>query len=366
MSVAASIAAGAGGISHERTSSSAVPAPHLQEAKMSKSTIRPVSRQRTTQPHKPTARTRLSLTATTAVLLTAGIFALSACSTVSGSSTGAGSTPESATSFDPATVKADGTLAAEVPATIKSRGTLIIGSDTTYAPAEFLGGADNRTPMGYGIDLAKAIGATLDLKVDVQTAEFTGILPALGPKYDLGISSFSITNERLKAVNFVSYLSAGTAWAVRKGNPKNFSPDDVCGKSVGVQTGTTQEDPDLKTRNEECLKAGKAPIDIVTLKNQTDVTTRLVNGSIDAMIAESTLIGYAVQQTNGAVEKIGGIYNTTSVGIAVPKNDPAFAELIQKTVAKLIADGTYKKILDAWNNSDGAITTPEVNPTVKS
>lgn len=333
---------------------------------MSKSTTKPISRQRTSQPHRPNPYTRLGLAAKGVAILAAGVLALSACSTASGTTSAGGHAPSSASSFDPATIKPDGTLAAEVPAAIKSRGTLIIGSDTTYAPAEFLGGADNRTPMGYGVDLAKAIGSALDLKVDVQTAEFTGILPALGPKYDLGISSFSITNERLKAANFVSYLRAGTTWAVRKGNPKNFSPDDVCGKSVGVQTGTTQEDPDLKNRNEECLKAGKAPIDIVTLKNQTDVTTRLVNGGIDAMIAESTLIGHAVQQTNGAVEKIGGIYNTTTVGIAVPKSDPAFAELIRKTVASLIADGTYKKILDAWNNADGAITTPEVNPAVKS
>lgn len=314
-----------------------------------------------------TARRRKRALVKGATLLTTCVLALSACTNASGSA-GNGSIQggSPATSFDPASVKADETLASQVPAAIKSRGTLVIGSDTTYAPAEFLGGADNRTPMGYGVDLAKAIGATLDLKVDIQTAEFTGILPALGPKYDLGISSFSITNERLKAVNFVSYLSAGTTWAVQKGNPKKFSPDDVCGKSVGVQTGTTQEDPDLKTRNDECIEAGKQPINVVTLKNQTDVTTRLVNGSIDAMIAESTLIGYAIQQTNGAVEKAGEVYNTSPVGIAVPKNDPALAELIQKTVAKLISDGTYKTILDSWNNADGAITNPEVNPTITS
>ena len=72
-----------------------------------------------------------------------------------------------------------------VPEAIKSKGTLTVGSDTTYAPAEFLG-TDGQTPVGYDVDIAKAIGATLGLKVQVQTAEFTGILPALGPKYDLG------------------------------------------------------------------------------------------------------------------------------------------------------------------------------------
>lgn len=308
------------------------------------------------------------LAAKGAAVLAVGALALTACTNAS--ETGGGTKPSgsssAAASFDPSTVAKDDSLASQVPAAIKSKGTLTVGSDTTYAPAEFLGGADNHTPMGYDVDLAKAIGATLGLKVDVQTADFTGILPALGPKYDLGISSFTINKERLQAVNFVSYFNAGTAWAVQKGNPKKFSLDDVCGKSIGVQTGTVQEDPDLKDRNDKCVKDGKKPIDIVSLKAQTDLNTRLVNGSLDAMAADSPIIGYAIQQTNGAVEKLGDTYDAAPQGIAVAKSDTALADLVQKVMTKLIADGSYKKILDTWNNSEGAITKSEVNPSVSS
>ncbi|MGO4586794.1 ABC transporter substrate-binding protein [Arthrobacter sp. 2RAF6] len=301
-----------------------------------------------------------------ATILTTCVLALAACTNASGSA-GDGSTQTGSptASFDPASVKADEALASQVPAAIKSKGTLVIGSDTTYAPAEFLG-PDNHTPVGYGVDIAKAIGATLGLKVDVETAEFTGILPALGPKYDLGISSFTITKERLGAVNFVSYLNVGTAWAVQKGNPKKFSLDDVCGKSIGVQTGTTQEDPDLKDRSEKCTAAGKKPIDIVSPKSQTDINTRLVSGGLDAMAADSPLIGYAIQQTNGSIEKLGATYDAAPEGIAVAKSDTALAGLIQKVLTKLMADGSYKKILDTWNNGDAAVTNAEVNPSVSS
>ncbi|GAP56423.1 glutamine-binding periplasmic protein [Arthrobacter sp. Hiyo6] len=246
-----------------------------------------------------------------ATVLAIGALALSACTNASQSGTSGGTASPSGSakaSFDPATVQKDDALAAMVPSAIKSKGTLTVGSDTTYAPAEFLG-PDGQTPVGYDVDIAKAIGATLGLKVQVQTAEFTGILPALGPKYDLGISSFTINKERLSAVNMVSYFNAGTAWAVQKGNPKKFSLDDVCGKSIGVQTGTVQEDPDLSGRNKKCTADGKQPINIVTLKNQTDVTTRLVNGSIDAMAADSPIIGYALTQTNGQLEKLGDVYD---------------------------------------------------------
>ena len=306
------------------------------------------------------------LAATGVAVLAVGALTLTACTNASetGGSAQTGGTASAAPAFDPASVKKDDSLAAQVPASIKSRGKLIVGSDTSYAPAEFLGGSNNQTPMGYDVDLAKAIAAKLGLTADVQTAEFTGILPALGPKYDLGISSFTINSERLAAVNFVSYFKAGTSWAVQRGNPKNFSLNDVCGKKIGVQTGTVQEDPDLADRNKKCKDEGKPAIDVVTLKTQTDINTRLVNGSIDAMAADSPIIGYAITQTNGAVEKIGDTYDSAPQGIAVAKSDMALTQLIQKTVTSLMEDGTYKEILAAWNNEDGAIPAAEVNPAV--
>ena len=304
---------------------------------------------------------------TAATVLAIGALALSGCTNASETGTGGAPAPSGAASasFDPSTVQKVDSLAAMVPAAIKSKGTLTVGADTSYAPAEFLG-TDGQTPVGYDVDIAKAIGATLGLKVQVQTAEFTGILPALGPKYDLGISSFTINKDRLKAVNMVSYFNAGTAWAVKKGNPKQFSLDDVCGKAIGVQTGTVQEDPDLSGRNKKCIAAGKKPIDIITLKNQTDITTRLVNGSIDAMAADSPITGYAITQTNGQLEKLGDVYDAAPQGIAVAKSDTALAELIQKTMTKLMADGSYKKILEGWGNAEGAITKSEVNPAAAS
>jgi polar amino acid transport system substrate-binding protein len=304
----------------------------------------------------------------TATVLAIGALALSACTNASetGPSGAAPSASGSAAaSFDPSTVQKDDALAAMVPEAIRSKGTLTVGSDTSYAPAEFLG-TDGQTPVGYDVDIAKAIGATLGLKVQVQTSEFTGILPALGPKYDLGISSFTINPERLGAVNMVSYFNAGTAWAVQKGNPKKISLDDLCGKSVGVQTGTVQEDPDLSDRSKKCVADGKPAINVVTLKNQTDITTRLVNGSVDAMAADSPIIGYAITQTNGQIEKIGEVYDSAPQGIAVAKSDTALAEVVQKTVNKLIENGSYKKILEGWGNADGAITKSEVNPAVGS
>ncbi|MET3923298.1 ABC transporter substrate-binding protein [Arthrobacter sp. UYEF20] len=297
-----------------------------------------------------------------AAVVAAAALALTACTNAS--QTAAGS-PSGPAGFDPSAIQKDEALAALVSPALKAKGVLTVGSDTSYAPAEFLG-ADGQTPQGYDVDIAKAVGATLGLSTKVETAEFTGILPALGPKYDLGISSFTINPERAQTVNFVSYFNAGVLWAVAKGNPKNFAVEDICGKKVGVQTGTVEEDPDVSGRSRKCVAEGKPAIDIVTLKNQTDVTTRLVNGSIDAMAADSPVIGYALSQTGDKLQTLGEVYDAALQGIAIAKSDTALSELVGKVMNKLISDGTYGKILDKWNNSKGAVTTSEVNPAVGS
>lgn len=288
------------------------------------------------------------------------VLTLTGCTTAS-QSVGA---PDTATaSFDPSSVAKDEALAALLPAQMKAKGTLNVGSDTSYAPAEFLGGSDGQTPLGYDVDIAKAIGATLGLETTVETSEFTGILPALGPKYDLGISSFTINPERSKTVNFVSYFNAGTQWAVQKGNPGDLSLEDICGKKIGVQTGTVQ-DPDVAAKSKKCTADGKKAIEIISLKSQTDITTRLVSGGIDAMAADSPVTGYAISQTGDSLETLGEVYDGAPQGIAIAKKDKELAEVIGKVMNKLMEDGTYSQILESWNNSAGALSKAEVNPVM--
>ncbi len=296
-----------------------------------------------------------------AAVLAVSALALTGCNNADEAAPGgnAGST------FDPSTIKADDALIAMLPAALKDKATLNVGADTSYEPAEFLA-ADGQTPVGYDVDIAKAIGAVLGKKVDVHTSEFSTILPSLGSKYDLGISSFTITPERSEAVNFVSYFNAGVLWAVQKGNPNNINLDDICGKKIGVQTGTVEEDPDVKDRSAKCVADGKPAIDVISLKNQTDVTTRLVNGSIDAMSADSPIIKNALQKTGDSLETLGEVYDAAEQGIAIAKDDTAFAGVVEKVMNKLIEDGTYKKILTDWNNDEGAISKAVLNPATSS
>lgn len=116
----------------------------------------------------------------------------------------------------------------------------------------------------------------------------------------MGISSFSVTAERKKVVNMVSYFTAGTQWVTAAGNAKGVNPDDACGKSVGVQKGATQVD-DLTARSKKCTDAGKPAINLVIQEGQDQVTADVASGKTDAMAADSPVGLYAAKQSNGAL-----------------------------------------------------------------
>ena len=256
----------------------------------------------------------------------------------------------------------DEALAAKVPAAIKSDGKLLIGTDATYAPNEFLD-TDGKTVVGWDVDLFNAVAAKLGLTTEWESAAFDAIIPGiLSGKYEAGVSSFTINDERKQQVNMISYFSAGTQWGTKTGNPAGVQPDDACGKKVAVQTGTVQEMDDLPKRDQACKSAGKSAITIDSYQDQGQATAAVVSGKDDAMLADSPVLAYAVKQTNGQLELLGDIYDAAPYGYVVQKDQTEFAQAVADAVQALITDGTYKTILDKWGVQGGAIDNPAANP----
>jgi polar amino acid transport system substrate-binding protein len=256
----------------------------------------------------------------------------------------------------------DEALAAKVPEEIKSDGKILIGTDASYAPNEFLD-ADGKTVVGWDVDLFNAVAAKLGLKTEWQSATFDAIIPGVqSGKYEMGISSFTINDERKQQVNMVSYFSAGTQWGTKKGNPTGIQPDNACGKKVAVQTNTVQDTEDLPKRDEACTGAGNPAITIDRYQRQDQATASVVSGKDDAMLADSPVLAYAVKQTNGQLELLGDIYDAAPYGYVIEKEQTEFAQAVADAVAALISDGTYKTVLEKWGVEAGAITDPAVNP----
>ena len=292
----------------------------------------------------------ITLTASAAIV---GL-ALSACGSSSLSTPGASAKPTVAQTTD-------AKLVAALPAKIKAAGKIVVGTDATYAPNEFLA-ADGKTVQGMDVDLFNAVAQKFGVTVDWVPANFDSIILGVDSgKYDIGVSSFTINPDRKKQVNMVSYFTAGTAWAVPKGNPKKVDPDNACGLSIGVQKGTVQID-DLTARSKKCTAAGKKAITQIVEQAQSKVTADVVSGKADAMLADSPVGLYAIKQTNGQLEAVGKTYDAAPYGYVLPKSETTFAQAIADALTALNASGDYKKALSTWGNDSGAISTFAVNP----
>jgi polar amino acid transport system substrate-binding protein len=271
----------------------------------------------------------------------------------------------SAQGYDTSGVKVSEELAARVPADIREAGVLVGGSDNDYAPWEYLAGADGQTPEGIDIDIGDAIAAKLGLKYESRTAQFTTIIPALGTNYDIGLSAFSITAERKKVVNFVSYAETGNEWVIKAGNPNDFDPNDICGRQIAVQSGSRHEER-LHVVNKECVDASKAEIAFLPFKTQTEAVTRVAAGGADATITGSATALYAAFVSKGTLETVRPVGKALDVrglnGIAITKADMELTQLIADTLNALIKDGTYNAILDAWGMTAVAVGEAHINP----
>jgi len=266
-------------------------------------------------------------------------------------------------------VPVDKKVAAQVPADIKSNGTLTVAADASYAPNEFIA-EDGKTVIGMDADLAKAIAQAMGLQTEVKNATFDSIIPGLAAnKYDLGMSSFTITKEREQTVDFVSYAIAGTSFYVNTdGGPDIQSLADLCGESVAAERGTTQAH-DATAQDKKCKSAGDPGVDVQVFPDQNAANLALSSGRADVVMADSPPAAYAVEQSDGKFKLTGKQYGTALYGIAMPK-DSGLAKPVQGALKAVMADGTYDRIFSYWGlvkKGDAGcpctITNPEINPT---
>jgi polar amino acid transport system substrate-binding protein len=296
----------------------------------------------------------------TAVVLALMLFA-AACGSSSkdSSKTDANSGGSSTTA---ASSGVDDALAAKLPEKIKSAGKIVVATDASYAPNEFFAD-DNTTIQGMDVDLGKAIGEVLGVKVEFQNATFDEIIPALGTRYDIGMSSFTDSKEREQTVDMVTYFQAGTSFLVQKGKNSDLSSlDAICGKKVGVEKGTTQLD-DATAQSATCTAAGKGAVDVQAFPDQAGANTALNSGQVDVVMLDTPVAEYQAKLSEGSFEVIGQSYGVAPYGVAVPKTTEyaGLTDAILGAIKKLNTDGKYTSILQQWGIEDGAITNFQIN-----
>jgi polar amino acid transport system substrate-binding protein len=273
---------------------------------------------------------------------------------------GCGSSKKSttATTTGAPTTSANAAIAAQVPAKIKAKGTLIVATEAQYAPNEFIA-PDGHTVIGMDPDLTTAIAGVLGLKTQIVNSTFEAIIPGLAAgRYDIGASSFTDTKEREKTVDFVTYLSVGQAFLSKaNAGPKLNTLAELCGHKVSVEKGTVELE-EAEKQSKKCKAAGK-PITLLIFPGQNDANLALSSGRSEIDYADSPIIAYQVRKL-GVTVRSSPTFGTAPYGLALPKGN-GMAKPVLEALKVLIGDGTYQAILKKWELESAAIANPVIN-----
>jgi len=300
---------------------------------------------------------RSSFSVGVALISAVAIMGCGSSSSSSSASSSAGASSSATTSAgSSAAAGADSTVAGLVPSAIKSKGTITVAADASYAPNEFIG-PDGHTVIGMDADLAKALGALMGLKANVVNATFDTIIPGLAAgKYDIGASSFTDTKAREKVVDFVDYFQAGTSFFTKSsGGAAVTGLSSLCGKTVSVESGTTEE-TDAKAQSAKCKGA---KVSVLVFPTQSAANLALSSGRAVVSMADSPVAAYQVKKSNGAFKLVGQTYGTAPYGLAVPKNS-GLGKALLAAVQVLMKNGDYAKILAKWGVQSGALSAAKV------
>ncbi|MBJ7900487.1 MAG: ABC transporter permease subunit [Cyanobacteria bacterium RI_101] len=220
----------------------------------------------------------------------------------------------------------------------------VVATEPTFPPFEMTDEATG-TLTGFDIDLIQAVGTAAGLEVQIESLPFDGIIPALqSGTIQAAISGITITAERAQSVAFSSpYFKAGLAIAVREGNETIQSLEDLKGKKIAVQIGTTG-----------AMEAAKIPgAEVVSFDSAALALQELVNRKVDAVINDGPVTLFAIKEAGLRGVKVAGESVTEEFyGIALPLARPGETNqnqaLVNYGLFQIIADGKYKALYEKW------------------
>lgn len=335
-----------------------------------------------TTTERPRAR-RPRVLALAATLAVGGAIALAGCSSSGGSSSAtADSAASSAASGTAASAAAsasasstaiptqdvvssiaeDPKLNAELPASVRSSGKLILG--TTLNPGTSglpHGGQVNGQNVGLDVDLRNAVAKVLGVNWDVQNGTFATIIPGVqNGKYQVGQDNFGATAAREKIVDFATYLNDGQSFlgssTVSASSISKIT--DACGYTIATSPGSTFQT--LLTSNaSKCSAIGKKPWTVQYFSDSAPIFLGLANGKVDLYFGPTLSLKY--DATHIAGTKFLGQISSTPVGFVTAKGSP-IAKALSAAVNELISNGDYAKIFAKWGISGDEITSSTLNP----
>ncbi|PQL18993.1 basic amino acid ABC transporter substrate-binding protein [Veillonella denticariosi JCM 15641] len=228
---------------------------------------------------------------------------------------------------------------------------LIVGTNATFVPFEF---KDEKTQdyTGFDIELIRAIGKRINKDVELKNVAFDALIPALNTHdIDVAASGMTITKARSEKVLFSSPYYENALAVVFKAGQNINSLDDLKGKKIAAQLGTTGSDLAHK-------------IEGTTVKefdHSNEALLELQNGGADATVIDLPVAQYYTTKHPDQQIKYMAYPNTKEyLGIAINKDNKALQEQINKAIEEMKADGEFNALYKKWFNVDAPADMPVV------
>ena len=218
----------------------------------------------------------------------------------------------------------------------KDKKTLTMATNAYFPPYEYYDGDDI---VGIDVEIAQAIADKLDMKLKVEDMEFDSIITAVtAGKADIGLAGMTVTEDRLKSINFSDSYAKGVQVVIVKEGSDIQSIDDLAGKKIGVQLATTGDIYATDDFGSECVEQ---------YNKGNDAVMALVSGKVDAVIIDNEPAKSFVAANSGLVI-LETEYVTEDYAACIAKDNTELLEKVNDALAELKADGTLQKIIDKY------------------
>lgn len=235
----------------------------------------------------------------------------------------------------------DGSLAR-----VKAAGKIVFATDDTYPPMEF---READKLQGFDVDLAYAVAKKLGVTAVFEPTAWDGLIPGLqNKKYDAIISSMNVTPDRLDKVNMVEYVKLAQVFVVNKGGAPVTKIEDLAGKVVAVQLGTTSEElaKDAKDNKKIAIKK------ITSFDSFADTFVEVQKKRAQVIIIDEPVGKYYAAKQPDLFEVTGNATAPDPVGIAIRKDDKELNDAVAQAIADLKEGGTFAEISKKWFGTD--------------
>jgi polar amino acid transport system substrate-binding protein len=250
-------------------------------------------------------------------------------------------------------------LADDTLAEVKKRGELVAATEMQFPPFDI---SDNGTYKGVDRELVDAVGAALGVKVKYLDLPWTSVLPGLeAKKFDICIAPVTITKERMKRYLFTVPIADATAALMKRASDSSISkPEDIAGKIVGGQKGTSQ----LAQLKEFAAKLAK-PVEVKEYVDNNQSYADLTAGRIDASVNSLPNLAYAAAQRADAFAVVLPPFGQPTYFSWVGRlDDKTLIDAINEAIIKTEADGTMAKIQKTWFGQSMALPKTVPEPTI--